>query len=204
MKITAIKQQVKNPERASVFVDGKYSFSLTLDQLIDQKLKKDLVLDEGKVKKLKKLSDEGKIRNRTLEWLLNRPHSERELRDYLFKKKCEKELIDALVEEFKDRKYLDDEAFTSWFIDVRKRKNKSKRAIESELRAKGVSPVTIQSIVIETETNGGEKDSLITLVNKLSSRTRYKDETKLIAYLISKGFRYPDIKEVLNELKIND
>ena len=204
MKITAIKQQVKNSERVSVFVDGKYSFSLTLDQLIDQMLKKDLELDEGRVKNLKKLSDEGKIRARTLEWLLNRPHSERELRDYLFKKKCEKELIDALVEEFKDRKYLDDDAFTRWFIDVRKRKNKSKRAIESELRSKGVSPVTIQSIVTETETNGGEKDSLITLVNKLSSRTRYKDETKLIAYLISKGFRYSDIREVLNELKIND
>jgi hypothetical protein len=33
MKITAIKQQVKNPERVSIFVDGKYEFSLSLDEL---------------------------------------------------------------------------------------------------------------------------------------------------------------------------
>jgi hypothetical protein len=33
MKITAIKQQVKNPERVSVFIDEKYEFSLSLDEL---------------------------------------------------------------------------------------------------------------------------------------------------------------------------
>ena len=39
MKITTIKQQVKNPERASIFVDGKYSFSLSLNELVAEKLK---------------------------------------------------------------------------------------------------------------------------------------------------------------------
>lgn len=42
MKITALKAQIKNPERVSVFVDGKYSFSLTINEVIDQKIKKDL------------------------------------------------------------------------------------------------------------------------------------------------------------------
>ena len=35
MKITAIKAQVKNPERVSIFVDDKYSFSLSLDELVE-------------------------------------------------------------------------------------------------------------------------------------------------------------------------
>ncbi|MCA9324234.1 hypothetical protein KC992_04000, partial [Candidatus Saccharibacteria bacterium] len=99
MKITQIKQQVKNPERVSVFVDGKYSFSLTLDQLLSEKLKKDIELETERVKQLVKLSDEGKIRARALEWLLTRPHSTREFRDYLYRKKAEKDLIEKLVEE---------------------------------------------------------------------------------------------------------
>jgi hypothetical protein len=56
MKITAIKQQVKNPERVSIFVDGKYEFSLSLDELVKYKLKNNQELDKADVKKFKKIS----------------------------------------------------------------------------------------------------------------------------------------------------
>src|SRR4051812_11646751 len=106
MKITSIKQQVKNPERVSVFVDGKYEFSLSLDELVKYKLKNNDELDQGDVKKYKKISADGKLRMRVLEWLLNRPHSERELRDYLYRKKVEPEQIDSLVSEMTEKGYL--------------------------------------------------------------------------------------------------
>ncbi len=201
MKITQIKQQLKNPERVSVYLDGKYSFSLTLDQLLNEKLKKDDELDSERVKQLIKISDEGKVRARALEWLMGRPHSTREFRDYLYRKKAEKDLIEKLVEEFSEKKYLNDEQFARWFAELRKRKNKSLRAIQSELASKGVSSVTIQSVVTELFADSSEKESLEKLVNKLSTRPRYKAEPqKLIAHLISKGFKYSDIKAVLNDL----
>lgn len=199
MKITQIKQQVKNPERVSIFLDGKYTFSLTLDQLLNERLKKEDELDEQRIKELKKLSDEGKIRARALEWLLSRPHSTREFRDYLYRKKAEKDHIEALVEEFTDRKYLDDESFAKWFVELRQRKNKSKRAISSELYSKGVSSATIQSIVSDKSDDSNDPQALINLVNKLSTRPRYSDTNKLTAYLISKGFSYGDVKQVLKD-----
>src|ERR1700704_4393920 len=97
MKITALKAQVKNPGRVSVFVDEKYSFSLSLDELVKHKLKRGDEFSPGDIKKFKKISDDGKLRARSLEWLLNRPHSEREFRDYLYRKKAEPEQIDGLV-----------------------------------------------------------------------------------------------------------
>jgi regulatory protein len=197
MKITAIKQQLKNPERVSIFIDGKYSVSLTLDQLLQEKLKKEQDIDEGDLKRLKKLSDEGKVRARTLEWLMRRPHSERELRDYLYRKKAEKDFADMLVNEFIDKKYLDDGAFARWFAENRIRKNRSKQAIAAELISKGISSVTIQSVVTELSLDVSEEQSLKQLVNKLRNKPRYSDEAKLIRYLLSKGFRYGDIKNVL-------
>lgn len=197
MKITALKAQVKNPDRVSVFVDGKYSFSLTLDQLLQEKLKKDQELDENHIKNLKKTSDEGKVRARALEWLMNRPHSEREFRDYLYRKKADKEFIEVLAEEFKEKNYLNDENFARWFAENRMRKNKSSREIEAELRTKGVSPVTIQNIVTELGLATYEQGALETLVNKLREKPRYSEQTKLIRYLIGKGYRYEDIKRVL-------
>ena len=202
MKITAIKAQVKTDNRVSVFVDGKYSFSLTLDQLLSEKLKKGLDLDDSEIIRLKKLSDEGKLKQRTLEWVLGRLHSTKEFRDYLYHKKAGKDLIDAWVGEFTDKNYLDDEAFARWFAENRRRKNKSNRAITSELYSKGISSVTIQRVVAELEKEEGDSDNsenaaLQSLVNKLINRPRYQDEQKLKTHLISKGFLYADIKQVL-------
>lgn len=199
MKITAIKAQIKSDNRVSIFVDGKYSFGLTLDQLLEQKLKKGHELDQHDVQNLKKLSDEGKLKQRTLEWVLGRPPSTKEFKDYLYQKKADKDLIEAWVVEFTDKKYLDDKAFAVWFAENRRRKNKSDRAIKSELYSKGITSVTIQSVVTELDNDEdeSEKEALKAIVNKLTDRPRYQDEQKLKSYLISKGFSYTYIKEVL-------
>ena len=49
-KITNIKQAVKNENRVNVYVDGKYSFSLDIAQLVDFKIKvgQDLKLKSDK------------------------------------------------------------------------------------------------------------------------------------------------------------
>lgn len=197
MKITQIKQQIKDTNRVSIFLEGKYSFSLTLDQLLNEKLKKGDELDTQRIDELKTLSDEGKLRARALEWLMGRPHSTREFRDYMYRKKASSEHVESLVEEFNGKKYLSDEAFARWFAENRMRKNKSTRAIRSELSSKGISPVTIQNIVSELET--GDKEALILLINKLRNRPRYGDEQKLKMYLVSKGFSYSDIRDALDK-----
>ncbi len=197
MKITSIKQQLKNPERVSIFIDSKYSFSLTLDQLLTEKIKKDDEIDEVRLESLKKLSDEGKLRARALEWIMGRPHSTRELRDYLYRKKASPDLITALIEEFTSKNYLSDENFARWFADMRLRKNKSMRAISSELASKGVSTSIIQSTLSSLEST--DEDALSNLVNKLRTRSRYQDSVKLTRYLISKGFSYADVSVAIKK-----
>ncbi len=198
MKITAIKAQLKNPDRVSIFVDSKYSFSLTLDQLLSEKLNKDKEVDENDIRKYKKLSDEGKLKSKVLDWLMRRPHSVREYRDYMYRKKADKDLTEALLEEFKKKDYLNDENFTRWFVENRVRKNKSKREIEAELRSKGVSQVIVQKVATELALSNSEKESLTELVKKLQRRSKYQDKIKLKQYLTSKGFSYSDIKEIVD------
>jgi regulatory protein len=120
----------------------------------------------------------------------------------LYKKKTDKELIEEIICDFIEKRYLNDENFARWFAENRRRKNKSNRAISSELYAKGISAVTIQSILsdlneTDSDSSNTEKEALNNLVNKLSDRPRYKDPQKLTSYLISKGFSYSDIKDVL-------
>jgi len=196
--ITSIKQQIKNPERVSIFVDERYSFSLSLDELIKYKLKKELELTEGDVKKFKKLSEDGKLRARSLEWLLNRPHSTREFRDYLYKKKAEADLTDKLIEEFAQKGYLDDAKFAAWFIELRQRKNRSPRAIRAELMQKGISGELLNDAMSSDQIN--EREALKDLIAKKKNLSKYKnDPQKLKQYLASRGFGYDIINETLKD-----
>jgi regulatory protein len=196
MKITSIKQQVKNPERVSIFVDGKYEFSLSLDELVKYKLKKNDELDAEGVKRFKKISADGKLRMRALEWLMNRPHSEREFRDYLYKKKVEPEQIDSLVNEMTDKGYLDNAKFAAWFTELQARRGKSDRAIRAELFKKGIGRELVDQTIEDDA--GDEAKRLRAMIAKKRQLSRYKnDPQKLMQYLVGKGFGWQAVKEEL-------
>jgi len=196
MKITSIKQQIKNPERVSIFVDTKYEFSLSLDELIKYKLKNDQEFNPADLKKFKKISADGKLRARALEWLLNRPHSEREFRDYLYRKNAEPEQINNLVAEFTLKGYLDDAKFALWYSELLARRGKSDRAIKAELYGKGISRE-----IVEEALPGGEEQELERLKQMIAKKAklmRYKnDPQKLAKYLTSQGFSWQAVKDQL-------
>ena len=92
LKITDLKQGVKNPNRVNVFVGGKYSFSLDIAQVVDLGVKIGKLVTSEELEDLKKASEFGKLYQRALEWVLVRPRSEKEAYDYLYKKVYEKKL----------------------------------------------------------------------------------------------------------------
>ncbi|MGA3150450.1 MAG: RecX family transcriptional regulator [Candidatus Saccharimonadales bacterium] len=196
MKITALEQQVKNSQRVSVFVDNKYSFSLSLDELIRYKVKQNDELSVAEVKKFKKISEDGKLKAWALEWLLNRPHSEREFKDYLYRKKAAPEQIRNLINDFSQKKYLDDAKFAIWFVDLQTRRGKSNRAIRSGLFTKGINRKVADEVLAGSENN--EKKRLESLIAKKTKLLRYQnDPLKLKQYLAQQGFDYELINRTL-------
>jgi regulatory protein len=203
MKITAIKQQIKNPERVSIFVDGKYEFSLSLDELVKYKLKNNDEFSAGDVKKFKKISADGKLRGRALEWLMNRPHSEREFRNYLYRKKAEPEQIENFVNEFTQKGYLDNAKFAVWFTELQSRRGKSDRAIKSELFGKGIGREVADEVLEKGA--GEEADRLRAVIEKKLKLSRYKnDKSKLAKYLTSQGFSWQLVKQELDLKNFED
>jgi regulatory protein len=187
MKITNIKQQVKNPERVSIFIDSKYIFSLSLDELVKYKLKNNQEFSEGEIKKFKKISEDGKLKARALAWVLSRPHSTRELKDYLYRKKADPALSDSLIEEFTRKNYLNDFKFAEWLIDVHERRGKSNRQIQAELFKKGINRDIAEEVMKKQGSN--EEERLKALIVKKGNR--YTNEPlKFKQYLLRQGFSY--------------
>jgi len=197
MKITKIVAQQKNKDRVSIYIDGKYIFSLNLNQLLEFHLKSGSEINEIDLEKYKKLSQDGKLKQRALEWLLIRPHSARELHDYLKRKKLDDEAINIWVQEFQSKNYQNDYDFTEWWIEQRQSKKHSSLSIKHELKTKGVSDEIINQKLNDSALN--DKEILINLIAKKRQQSKYLDDKKLIEYLMRQGFRYSLIKEVLAE-----
>ncbi len=197
MTITKITEQVKNPNRASIYVDGKYSFSLNLDQLLETKLKVGTEIFEARLKELVKLSQAGKVKMRTIEWLMIRPRSARELNDYLRRKKVDAEEASVLISYCQAKNYQNDESFAKWWLEQRQNKLKSASFIRFELKTKGVSDEIIQQVLEVATVSEGQV--LKDLVAKKRRQTKYQDRQKLLEYLLRQGFNYSLIKDELAE-----
>lgn len=197
LTVTDLKQGVKNPNRVNVFVNGKFAFSLDVVQVVDFKLKVGRELSEEELAELKKASEFGKLYQRALEKALMRPHSKKEIYDYLYKKVYEKgidkEYIDEIIERLENKKYVDDKRFAEWYVENRfVKKGVSQKRLKMELRGKGVATEIIDEVL------GGRDDK--EEIKKMIARKRSKyDDEKLMAYLCRQGFSYDLVKQVLEE-----
>lgn len=222
MKITKITQQVKAKDRYSIYIDGKYSFSLSEFQLAEQGLRTGQELSKDELESYATESQFGKAYERTLRYLAIRPRSEKEVRDYLtraylfpkpkvfidksgerhFKrqevdKPKARKLNERVITKLHERNYLDDMAFANAWVDSRMlHKKPSKRKLEQELMQKGVDQKIIATVLQSEAIN--ERDNLLTLVQKKRKLVRYQDDNKLIAYLLRQGFSYDDVKEAMH------
>lgn len=198
MIISSIKAQIKNPNRVSIFVDGKYSFSLSLDELLDTKLRNGQEISTQELKKLQQLSNDGKLRMRAFEWLMIRPRSTRELTDYLRRKQAGDELTQKIIGDAQKRGYQNDSTFAAWWVEQRRSgKQRSARYIMQELASKGISREISTEVLAENETE--DIDTLRILVAKKRRAARYADDKKLTEYLVRQGYSFSLIKEVLAE-----
>lgn len=197
MKITAIKAQVKNSDRVSVYVDEKYALSLTYNQLLDQKIHAGLEVDQARLDTLKHTSDLGKAYERAMMYALLRPRSIREIQDYCRRKKWAPEDCRIIIDKLIAKRYVDDRAFAkSWVENRAFNKATSRRKLMLELKQKGVSDDIIQETMAEGPYN--ETAALSGLVAKKRKLARYKsDDQKLVQYLARQGFGFDDIKRAL-------
>ncbi len=225
-RITNLKSGVKNPNRVNVFVNDEYAFSLDVAQVVDYKLKVGLVISEEQLVEYKKASEFGKLYQRTLEWVLMRPRSERETRDYLFRKLRNTFRGSYATNEERDERVspvttsanervreeyseLSDEILqrliSRGYIDDRKF---AEFWVENRFVKKGVSRRRLEmelfkkgiSREIIEEVLAGSVRNDETEIKKIIARKRGKyDEEKLINYLCRQGFSYQQVQSLVRE-----
>lgn len=141
--------------------------------------------------------------NLSLRFLSYRPRSEKELVDYLKKKKIDEVIQKKIIDKLKSYNFIDDTAFAKFWTEQRiKFKHKPLRVIEYELKQKGID----RSLIDEVFSEFSDKKSLdLASAKKLAEKKLdfyrnldpKKRNEKAVNYLLRKGFSYDIVKKVL-------
>lgn len=222
--ITELKSGVKNPNRVNVYVNHKYAFSLDVAQVVDLGVKVGRELNNAELEEMKRASEFGKLYQRALEWVLVRPRSARETRDYL-ERKLRKSSSDTLRSRpslrgslaiiapagaqmsSEDISELSREVIhrlaSKGYVDDRRF---AEFWVENRFVKKGVSRKRLsmelmkkgvkREIIDEVLDGRNDEEEILKMIAK--KRAKYDDE-KLIAYLCRQGFPYQLVQTLVRD-----
>lgn len=196
MKITAIKQQIKRAGRYSIFVDGKYAFSLSDAALLEKKLVTGQELSRQQIGELEQASNDDKLYNATLRFIAIRPRTKWEIETYLKRKKAPPALAEMILNKLSINGIIDDRKLAGAYVnDRRLLRPASRRKMILELRKKHVADEIIQAAVGNEQQP--EEAALLAIIKSKRRQSKYQDDLKLMQYLARQGFSYGDIKSAL-------
>ncbi len=205
LTITRIEAQKKRKQRYSLFAGDTFVLGISLDTLNRHQISIGTVLDDTLLKTLKRSEDAFQLREQAFRLLARRAHSRRELRDKLRVRSHDPDLIDRLIEDFSERKYLDDSRFARSFIEEELRMRLSGPAlIRDKLRQKGIDPEQINQLLSELYPPGLQAEHCRRLTLKKIKPWPVpfdrKRLTQLTGYLHNKGFSWDIIQQSIADI----
>ena len=145
-----------------------------------------------------------KYYNYTLRFLTIRSRSEKEIRDYLKKKKVSQETIEKITSKLKQYNFINDEEFTKWWIEQRTLfKPRAFKIIKIELQQKGITNEIIEdqisNIKNQKQDLGMAQEIVQKKINKYKNFPKQEIYQKLGRILAQKGFNWEVIKQSIDE-----
>lgn len=146
--ITRMSPQRASDERVNVFLDDVYAFSLSVQTVTDQAVSVGQHLSHADVSRLLHVDEPARAITAALNLLTHRGRSEHELRQRLRQRGFTQDAIDDTIRRVIDWGYLNDEQFASAWVEQRSSSRpRSRRALQHELREKGVDREIIAAAV---------------------------------------------------------
>ena len=199
-RITDIRRQKRNESCFSVYIEGKYSFTLTDLELSSSGLRIGQELGFDEVAEWQKQGGEGKAFALAVRYVGLRPRSRREVADYLRRKGFLPEEAAAAQGRLEEAGLLSDRNFAQlWVANRLALRPRSRRRLVQELAAKGVAREDLDVALSEMDETS-ELNSLVALVEKKRRLPQYQETERLKAYLARQGYSYDLVKAAFRQI----
>lgn len=202
--ITKIECAKKNKDRANIYIDGEYAFSVNLEIVYKEGLKVKDSVDYDKLKKVIEEDNYIKCKNSAIRIIEKSYKSEKEIRDKLLKKEFDNKTVNRTLNFLKEYNLIDDKKLAYMYVKDRLR-NQGEKKIKYGLLQKGISEEVI-SIVLDSVNNDDLEDTAYNLALKKyeilikRENDKYKLYQKLTRYLIGRGYGYDLVSRVVKKI----
>ena len=197
MTVTKIEPVTKT--RYKVYVDGQFAFVLYKGELSRYHIAEDSELEEEIYQNLRKEIVLKRAKLRAMHLLNDMVRTESQLRTKLLRNDYPPDIVEEAIAYVKSFGYINDAEYARNFIENRKEK-KSKKEIYAALCQKGLPKDLIETALEERYADDDSIAAIEAIVRKKKfdpKSTDYREMQKMMGYLVRKGFRYDDIRQVI-------
>ena len=195
--VTAVEPLAKT--RYKVWLDGEYAFVLYRGEMRSFGVEKGAVLPYETVERIWREAVCLRAKRRAMHLLEDMDRTEEGLREKLRQGHYPERAVDCAVEYVKSFGYVDDLRYAENFIRSRQGR-KSRLEIKALLLDKGISSELIETAFDSCREEGSEREAIRNILEKkkvIPSELDDRGRQKIYAYLGRKGFRYEDIRQVI-------
>ena len=197
MRVTKLEPVTKT--KYKVYLDEQFAFVLYKGELSRYKIQEETEISWATVDEIKKDILVKRVKRRALYLLNHMDRTEQQLRTKLKNDLYSEDMIDIAMDYVKSFGYVEDYGYAKRYVES-KRISKSKEEIKVRLLQKGLSRDVMEMIM---EESCSEQDDMMAIKNILTKK-RYEDSSateqekrKMCGYLLRRGFKHEDIRQVI-------
>ncbi len=199
-RISAIEPQQNNPRRINLYLDGEFAFGLST--FVAAWLQVGQELSDEKIAELKNEDEGESAYQKAIHYISYRPRSSEEVRQNLAKRGIPQDKVEETLTRLQQAGQVDDLSFAQAWVENRNTFHpRSKSALRSELRRKGLEDEVVSSVLDE---HVDEQALVIAAARKYARRLSGSEwvdfRKKLSGYLSRRGFSYSTLSPVVSEV----
>ena len=183
----------------NIYLDGEFAFGLS--RITAAWLKTGDVLSDEKVEKLQVEDTREIAYQQAMLYLSYRARSEKEIRQNLRKHEIPETIIEETLERLKTARLADDNQFAQMWVENRNTfRPRSKRALEIELRQKGLNQEVIQATLSDVDEDALAYEAGLKRATRFKGLEWSEFRKKLSEFLARRGFSYSTIAPVVSRI----
>ncbi|MEG0774934.1 recombination regulator RecX [Clostridium sp.] len=204
--ITKIESQKKSKERVNVFINEEFAFACSNELIYYHGLKKGLEINPKDLEDVIKDDNYIKGKSTALKYMEKSMKTQKQIEDMLLKREFQLDTINKVIEFLESYGFLDDRKYAENYVK-QKIASSGINKIRQDLMRKGIDKELIKEILAKVDTEQ-EYDVAFNLaqkkLNNLVKKEKDKNKVfqKITYHLVSKGYNFSLINEVLPKLSL--
>lgn len=205
--VTAVRRNVKNPSRCSVYVDDEFLAACPIDVALSLGIRKGIELTPDLERQLRREDKRIVMRQKAYRFATYKPRTEHQVRAFLATKELTPEEADDVMSWIVEFRLIDDAQYVERFLAAAfERKPLSRLMARRTLLKKGIPDALLAPALERWYSQEATEDvayrAAVKKLRMIGTATPSEKESKLIRFLQYRAYPWSTVKQVVERCKV--